>query len=270
MLQRAISGVIFVILLLLSVLFFEGYLLLVLFTLFTFIGTWEYFSINRKNSDIVPHKYYGVFLSCIVYLALTFSGIGLLVDFYLWLMLPLYFIPFLIELYKKSKNPFNNVLHTLAPIFYIAIPFALLVRLGFLVGEYDYTLILSFLLMQWANDTGAYLSGKFLGKRKLFERISPNKTWEGAMGGVVLTIIVSILCFNFFNSFSVFIFVGMALIISVIGSMGDLVQSMLKRSLNVKDSGKLMPGHGGVLDRFDGLIICAPFVYAWIIFFTNL
>src|SRR5690606_3819133 len=134
--------------------------------------------------------------------------------------------------------------------------------LGFLDGEYNHRLPLGFMLILWGNDTGAYLVGKFLGKRRLFERISPKKTWEGLIGGILFALITSLILASVFAVLSSWQWVGMAVLISIFGTFGDLVESMLKRSQQVKDSGTLLPGHGGLLDRFDGLLLAAPMVFA--------
>jgi phosphatidate cytidylyltransferase len=118
--------------------------------------------------------------------------------------------------------------------------------------------------MLWANDTGAYLFGMKFGKRKLFERHSPKKSWEGFFGGMFTSVLVAVgLSFIFTENVAI-IWVGMAILIASFGTLGDLVESMLKRSLDTKDSGGLLPGHGGLLDRFDGLLLAAPVVYAYL------
>jgi phosphatidate cytidylyltransferase len=118
--------------------------------------------------------------------------------------------------------------------------------------------------MLWASDTGAYLFGMKLGKTKLFERHSPKKSWEGFFGGVLTSVLVSYIISLFFTELSPFVLGGMAVLIVSFGTLGDLVESMLKRSLDVKDSGNILPGHGGFLDRFDGLLIAAPIVYVYL------
>jgi phosphatidate cytidylyltransferase len=120
---------------------------------------------------------------------------------------------------------------------------------------------MGFLIILWSNDTGAYLSGRALGRTKLFERISPNKTWEGFIGGVLLAMGVAFGLSYWFGTLTKLEWVMIAAIIGIFGTLGDLVESMLKRSLGIKDSGSILPGHGGFLDRFDGLLIAAPLVY---------
>jgi phosphatidate cytidylyltransferase len=148
---------------------------------------------------------------------------------------------------------------------FVVLPFGFFYSLGFLVNlDFNYHVPLSFMLMLWASDTGAYLFGRKLGKTKLFERHSPKKTWEGFGGGIFMSVLVAVIISFLFKEIVLPVWVGMAVIIVSLGTLGDLVESMLKRSLDVKDSGTLLPGHGGLLDRFDGLLIAAPMVYVYL------
>jgi phosphatidate cytidylyltransferase len=122
--------------------------------------------------------------------------------------------------------------------------------------------------MLWANDTGAYIFGVKFGKKRLFERHSPKKSWEGFFGGVATSIAVAYILAQYFTSYSLLNWVTMATLISCFGTMGDLVESMFKRSIEIKDSGKILPGHGGLLDRFDGLLLSAPVVFVYIYLIT--
>lgn len=182
--------------------------------------------------------------------------IGLLV-----LVLPLLF---LVQLFQQNELPFVRVANTALGFFYVIIPFYCFYQLGFRFGEYQAVLPLSFLLLLWANDTGAYLIGRAFGRNKLFERVSPKKTWEGFFGGWLSALLVGVILFNQqIHIMNLTHWLVFASIIAVIGTLGDLVESALKRSLKVKDSGHILPGHGGLLDRFDGLLLAAPFCYIY-------
>jgi phosphatidate cytidylyltransferase len=151
-------------------------------------------------------------------------------------------------------------------IIYIAVPITLLHEVAYFSPYkfdeyYHYEPLMAYFFVLWANDTGAYLVGSKIGKHKLFPRISPKKAWEGTLGGAVLALVVSYLNSLFFPLYAWWLWMSMGAIIVLFGSWGDLVESLFKRSLNIKDSGKLLPGHGGVLDRFDGIFISAPMVY---------
>jgi phosphatidate cytidylyltransferase len=149
-------------------------------------------------------------------------------------------------------------------IIYVSLPFSLLNISVFFKGTYSYHVIMGTMLILWACDTGAYFSGKAFGRRKLFQRISPKKTWEGSIGGGILAVTVGILFSYIFTDLPMWKWICISVIIVIAGTYGDLVESLFKRSINIKDSGKSIPGHGGFLDRFDSLLLSAPFIAAFI------
>ena len=156
---------------------------------------------------------------------------------------------------------------------YIALPFAPLNVLAFhtnvtgSASEYNPILPLSIFIFNWVNDTGAYCTGVLFGKHRLFERISPKKSWEGSIGGAVFCVIAAFVMAHFFPFLSLGVWVGLGLVIVVFGTWGDLTESLLKRTLGIKDSGNILPGHGGMLDRFDSSLMAIPaaVVYFYII-----
>lgn len=178
---------------------------------------------------------------------------------------------FISELYVKSTKPFENIAITLLGIVYLTIPFSLTSVLVFDAGNYDFRLLLSLFIFIWANDVGAYCFGSTLGrlgKHKLFERISPKKSWEGFFGGVLMALLAAFILSSMWaerTGILEYHWYIIAVIIAVVGTFGDLAESMLKRSVGVKDSGNLMPGHGGILDRFDGVLLSFPCAVAYII-----
>jgi phosphatidate cytidylyltransferase len=133
--------------------------------------------------------------------------------------------------------------------------------------SYHGGLLMGCILHIWANDTGAYFVGSRFGKNRLFERISPKKSWEGFFGGLALSIVAAWLNHRLFAELELIEWIAVGVLMSVFGTLGDLVESMLKRSINIKDSGTLFPGHGGILDRFDALLVGIPFVccYLWLV-----
>lgn len=184
---------------------------------------------------------------------------------YYFLIFPLISFVYIIKLYKKfERKPFTNIAFTFLGIFYVAIPFTLLNVVAFENGHYNYEIIFGCLFILWASDTGAYFAGTLFGRRKLFERISPKKSWEGFIGGAVLALIFVYGLSRFFTTYDLKEWVIVGIIIIVGGTFGDLVESLLKRSIEIKDSGDSLPGHGGFLDRFDGLLISAPFIVAYL------
>jgi phosphatidate cytidylyltransferase len=188
------------------------------------------------------------------------------------------FIPYLIllmyslisELYLKHKDPIATWAYTMLAQIYVALPFALLTVIAFQVnpttGEiiYQPTLILSIFVFLWINDTGAYCIGSLFGKHHLFPRISPKKSWEGSIGGAIFVIITALVFSYFSKEITPLKWCGLGITIIVFGTLGDLVESLLKRTLQIKDSGHMLPGHGGMLDRFDSLLITVPAVIVYL------
>ena len=184
------------------------------------------------------------------------------------LMVPVLWLVFLsIEMIKVSASFILDTSTILMGFIYTVLPFALLVFLSTVNGLFDARLPFGFFLILWANDTGAYLVGKFFGKHKLLEAVSPKKTWEGLFGGVISAMSVGYFLFLMPNTFSQIEWIVIALIVAVFANIGDLIESQIKRIKGVKDSGRLLPGHGGVLDRFDGLLIALPLVIIYLILF---
>lgn len=230
----------------------------------------EFYNFFRPT-DIKPLKVVGILGGLGFY---TISSLIINADFQLtsfYFLIPVIYLIFVIELYRRRPEPIPNISFTILGIIYIAVPITLLHELAFYQPyqfgeEYHYEVIMAYFFVLWANDTGAYLIGRKFGKTKLFPSISPKKTWEGSLGGAFFGILVSLLNSYLFPLYDWRLWMGMGLIIVVFGSWGDLVESMFKRSLKIKDSGKLLPGHGGVLDRFDGIFISAPAVYFFLRF----
>jgi len=185
------------------------------------------------------------------------------------LIVPVLWLLFLsVEMMKVSASFILDTSTILMGFIYTVVPFALLVFLSKINGEFDARLPFGFFLILWANDTGAYLIGKFFGKHKLLEAVSPKKTWEGLFGGMASAILSGYFLYSLMpNSFSRMEWVAIAAIVAVFANIGDLIESQIKRIKGVKDSGKLLPGHGGVLDRFDGLLIALPLVIIYLILF---
>jgi len=150
-------------------------------------------------------------------------------------------------------------------ILYLISGFIFIALIPFYRGEFSASIIVSVFILIWTNDTFAYLVGKNFGKRKLLERISPKKTVEGFFGGLIASCAASFIIFNYLSDFDPLTWLGLACLTSFFGTIGDLVQSKFKRQAGVKDSGSLMPGHGGLYDRLDSIIYASPFIYAYLL-----
>jgi phosphatidate cytidylyltransferase len=225
---------------------------------------WEFYRLVRLQS-FVPIRVLGVSIGALLF---TFSFLieyGVLPANYYMALFPLASFVFLIKLYKKNDvHPFINIALFYLGILYVAVPFALINILVFYSGEYSYEILLGLLLLTWANDVGAYFTGILFGKTKLFERISPKKSWEGSIGGGVFSVSTSIVIGNYFTGLNSIEWITVSIIVVIAGTYGDLVESHFKRSMQIKDSGSSIPGHGGFLDRFDSLLLAVPFVVVFL------
>lgn len=228
------------------------------------IGLMEFYRLFE--ADLTPLNVgAGVILSTTL-LITAFLFIQQLTDERVMLLnLPLVSIVFLTVLFARSGNPFSDLALTFLGVVYIPFSFLLLFATPFAqTGIFDAQIVLGYFMLLWANDTGAYLSGSLIGKNKLAPRISPKKTWEGSAGGALLVVAMVYVNDYFFHSVGGWDWLVMGMIVMIMGTLGDLVKSVMKRSRNAKDSGTILPGHGGILDRFDSMIGSVPFIYAYL------
>lgn len=262
LLTRTWAGALFATLILGSV-FWHPYALALLLLLLTALGLNEFYGLFKK-SNILKQSKAGFSLGIVSYLLISAWTFSLISAYSLLLLLPLSLVLFVIELYQKNENPFTEIAIQLLGVFYVAIPFSLY----HLVHQYPISkpesfepwLLAGVFILIWSNDTFAYLFGITFGKHRLFERISPKKSWEGTIGGAVSTLGIAWFLGSYLPVLSVQNWILLAGVIIPSAIFGDLVESMLKRSLNIKDSGNIMPGHGGILDRFDAANFALPFI----------
>jgi phosphatidate cytidylyltransferase len=234
----------------------------ILFFIITLLGIREFYALAEGINK--PQKIWGIVTGAVVYISNALICMGYADYRILAINIPFIFLIFIIELYTKATNPFGNIASTILGIVYVAIPFSLLNYLVVYTGSYSYELIFGFFFILWSNDSGAYLAGSAFGKRKLMARVSPGKSWEGSAGGALISYVVVFIIAGWYTSLNILDWMVIAAILIVIGTLGDLVESLYKRSKNVKDSGKLLPGHGGILDRFDSLLMATPFVFTYL------
>jgi phosphatidate cytidylyltransferase len=172
---------------------------------------------------------------------------------------------FISELYRQKANPLHNWAYFILGQIMVALPFSLLPFILYIDG-YQPILLLALFVTIWVNDTGAYLFGVRFGKHRLFERISPKKSWEGFIGGALTALVAGFIFSRFLTPLNLLEWFVFSEIIVIFATFGDLLESMLKRTVNVKDSGDVIPGHGGILDRFDSLLLATPAIFIYLIF----
>jgi len=237
----------------------------------------EYY-IMVRSTGVRPQIITGIITGFILYFVSTLVAMGILPKGSFMALIPVLSIIMIFELFRKAERPFDSLAHTFFSILYTAVPismfpFSAFNRTGLdpIIGMNDVVfspgIIIGFFLLLWTNDTGAYLVGSSIGKHRLMERISPKKSWEGFFGGLILTLVIARLMSGWLGVVNTNGWMIIAVIISVAGTLGDLIESMLKRSLGFKDSGSIMPGHGGFLDRFDSVVVAFPMVYLYIVLF---
>ena len=265
---RTITGILFVAVVVCS--FLRPQAMVLLFALITGLTIWEFTGLVNDREKVTVNR----LISTVAGVYFFFAVAGFSSD----LTPSAVFIPYLVsiiylmvaELYLKNEDPIHDWAYTMMAQLYIALPFSLLNTLAFHSTPqgfvtYDAVLPLSVFVFLWMNDTGAYLCGSLLGKHKLFPRISPGKSWEGSIGGGILVILVAVLVWyltdqNQLNQLGLTAveWAGLGLTVVVFGTWGDLVESLFKRTLGIKDSGNILPGHGGMLDRFDSSLLAIP------------
>lgn len=255
---------------LLAAIWLSGWVFSLIFLLVAILGLWEFYGLV-EGEQCHPQKLYGTTAGILVYLATMFlflngnnTGAAAFLPFLA--PVPLVFIAFLIEIYRNRPAPLVNIAVTALGIFYIAVPLALLswfarsTELRFLGMP---VILTGYFAFTWLNDTAAYLFGRQFGKHKFFERISPKKTWEGTIAGAATALLTAFLLSLLPTGLPLGDWLALAALVVFFGTHGDLAESLLKRSLNVKDSGTILPGHGGILDRFDTMFVSAPFVFLY-------
>ena len=261
---RTITGIAFVALIVSSILVSEMFLFNV-FLLFTCLGMYEYRTLLQQNNVKLSIAFYvvGLLVYFIVSYALLWGIFG--ANLMLMLVLALLFILFVAELFSKQEQAFLSIAYAVLGILWIVLPLALVNRVPLLLSDGKF-LLLSLFIFIWLYDTLAYCVGMLIGKHRLFERVSPKKSWEGAIGSTLLTLTAAYFAHFLFPMLPLtpFQWMGLALVIIVFGTLGDLVESLFKRQLSVKDSGTILPGHGGILDRFDSMLFALPFVLLYL------
>lgn len=266
--KRLITGLIGAFVMLFAIAYHQwGFFAVFLFT--CVMTQWEFYKLIIANG-VVPLRTFGTLIGIILFTMIYLMEIGVMPYDWFFLLIPTTSLIYFIKLYKKDeKKPFTNIAFTFLGIFYVALPFSLLSVAAFSTGSYSYQIVIGIFLILWASDTGAYFAGIQFGKRKLFERVSPKKSWEGSVGGALLSLAFAFGISHFFTDLLLWHWLVISVITVISGTYGDLVESLFKRSMDIKDSGKKLPGHGGFLDRFDGLLLSIPFIIFFLKIFVE-
>lgn len=287
-LSRTVTGF-FIVLLIIGGISLSSISFFFLFLFILIAGMFEFYKMSHM-AKVRPQKYFGVLIGGLFFVMSFLYSVKFLNQKYFYLFIPLVFLIFINELYLKQNRPFTNIAYTFLGLLYVALPLALFnyfvfssngeplsihdpfesldaVNFIFQPTEqivYSPQILLGFFILFWVSDTAAYLFGVSFGKHRLFKRISPRKSWEGLLGGAFIALITAYLLSLYFKDLRLPDWIIIAFIVVIVGTFGDLVESMYKRSLGLKDSGRILPGHGGILDRFDGVLLASPIVFAYL------
>lgn len=265
---RTITGVLFIAIMVSG--FLRPQAMVFLFSLITGLTIWEYCSLVNELKTVTVNRFITTVAGVYFFLAVAGINSGYIQTngvFVPYLLTIVYL--FVSELYTRNENAIHDWAYTMLSQMYIALPFSMINVLAFRQApdgdiHYYYLLPLSVFIFLWTNDTGAYCSGSLLGKHKLFPRISPAKSWEGSIGGALFVLIAAAVVgylesqSNALSGLTIVQWLGLGLVVTVFGTWGDLVESLFKRTLGIKDSGNILPGHGGMLDRFDSSLMAIP------------
>ena len=278
---RTITGILFVAIMVTGICL-RGDAMILLFAIITGLSIWEFCGlVNEHVADTTVNRF--IATAAGVYLFLAMAG------YCTGIVPPSAFVPYLLtiiylfisELYLKQKNPIQDWAYTMLSQMYVALPFSMINVLSFQADPqtgqiaYHWMLPMSVFVFLWVNDTGAYCTGSLLGRHKLFPRVSPGKSWEGSIGGGIFVLIAAAIISQFAAAdtplgsasqelstlnaqLSTLKWLGLGLVVVFFGTWGDLVESLFKRTLGIKDSGNILPGHGGMLDRFDSSLMAIP------------
>ena len=276
---RTITGVLFVATIV--VCFLNPTAMIFLFALVTGLTVWEFTGLVNDRPGVTVNRFISTVAGVYFFLAMagTCSGFTSSTVFIPYLITIVYLL--IAELYAKQEDPIHDWAYTMMSQMYVVLPFSLLNMLAFRAAPegimYIYTLPLSVFVFLWVNDTGAYCCGSLFGKHKLFPRISPGKSWEGSVGGGVFVLAAAALVWYLTDSYDMnptgmdmWEWMGLGLVVVVFGTWGDLVESLFKRTLGIKDSGNILPGHGGMLDRFDSSLLAIPAAVVYLFSITLL
>jgi len=237
------------------------------FGVILFLTQNEFYRIT-KLSDFSPQKIVGLVLGLLFFINCFLISNNLIPQILIILFIPFLLFVFIAELFSKGTDSLKNSAITIAGLIYVALPFSLL---NFVIfretsdnGSFYPWVLVGILFILWTYDSMAYVSGSLFGKHKIAPKVSPLKSWEGLIGGTVFAVIMGIINAVLFQEISMLNWIIISLLTIIFGTIGDFFQSKLKREVGIKDSGNILPGHGGLLDRFDSLLFAVPIVFVWL------
>lgn len=262
LIQRTLTGIAFITTLLASIYFQkEYYSFSALMLIITGIGLFEFYRIANKDKHVNIPSTALIVGGILLYISMSCYHILDNSDILIFAYITYFIIVIIAELYRNKKYPTHNLAFSFLGQVMVAFPFGLL---GMMASQFEWYWFIALFLLIWTCDTGAYVVGVSIGKHKLFERISPKKSWEGFFGGLLFALIGGGIFAYLFPEHETWEWLLFALLITISGTYGDLSESLLKRTAHVKDSGTLLPGHGGVLDRFDSIMLASPVIYIYL------
>lgn len=272
LITRAIAGAVYIFILLFGILF-NKYSFIVVFGVILVFALDEFYRLIELRTPHLISKLFNILFGILIFLSayLFLEGKSILA-------LPISSITYLLSIFAstiiiKRHDIFNSIIYSVFGQLYITLPFCLLLLISYeykLANSiYYYALVLAIFVFIWVNDTFAFIIGTTLGKHKLLERISPKKTIEGFIGGIFFTVLAGIGFSFLYTEYTIYFWIGFALIVSLFATLGDLFESLIKRTYKVKDSGNLIPGHGGILDRIDSLLIVVPAIYVYMLIINS-
>ena len=266
LLKRSLTGIAYVAIMLAGIII-HPFVFAPVFAIILFFTQSEFYKISEQ-AKFSPQKIFGLILGVLLFILFFLSAKNIIPQSFILLSIPFLFFVFIVELFREKSNTLKNGAITLLGLIYVALPFSLL---NFIVfrqtsgssNYYPWILVGIFFII-WIYDSMAYVSGSLLGKHKIAAKISPAKSWEGLIGGTIFAVIMGIVNAVLFQEISMFNWIVIAIITVIFGTIGDFFESKLKRGIGIKDSGNILPGHGGLLDRFDSLLFAIPVIFVWL------
>ena len=266
LLKRSLTGIAYIAVMLGGIII-HPYVFVVVFGTILFLTQAEFYKISEE-AGFMPQKKFGLFLGLLLFILFFLSAKKIIPHFYILLSVPFLFFVFIGELFRRKSNALKNGAITLLGLIYVALPFSLLNFIVFAqtAGDSKFYpwILVGILFIIWFYDSMAYVTGSLLGKHKIAPKISPAKSWEGLIGGTIFAVIVGIINAVLFQEINMVNWIVIALITVIFGTFGDFFESKIKREIGIKDSGNILPGHGGLLDRFDSLLFAIPIIFVWL------